>query len=190
MIISCSWDDGLRSDINVTDTLKEFGLKATFYLVGKQIRPDAVRQYGDFEIGNHTMDHSDLTKCSPSEALSKIMDCQKLLEDVFGKKVCGFCYPFGRWNEYLDKMILDQGFSYTRICENFSNRSRMLGCMTPFDNQKKFWQTYEKKRKILMFYGHSKNLDRMTIRKSFEKMVVDGCKFITHFDLVKTNISL
>ena len=56
-------------------------------------------------IGSHSHNHNDLTKLKMID-LEKEMDySKKLLEDMFGNKIQNFCYPFGKVNEIVHKIV-------------------------------------------------------------------------------------
>ncbi len=73
----------------ITDTLKFFGGKATFFLVGT-----ALEKYGnklideilknDFEIANHTWSHRNLAELCEEEIKNEILDLQNKVKKDFG----------------------------------------------------------------------------------------------------------
>jgi peptidoglycan/xylan/chitin deacetylase (PgdA/CDA1 family) len=85
MVIVSSWDDGWK-DEELIDLFNEKNIKTTFCLVGKHLKNN-FRIYNNFEIVNHTMNHLDLTKCDFKTIKSEVLNCQKLLEDKFSRRV-------------------------------------------------------------------------------------------------------
>ncbi|HEY5910451.1 MAG TPA: polysaccharide deacetylase family protein [Verrucomicrobiae bacterium] len=50
------------------------------------------------EIGSHTLTHPFLTQLPPAKAREEISASKKRLEDLFGRAIEHFCYPYGDWN--------------------------------------------------------------------------------------------
>jgi len=73
-----TFDDGPRPGRTdaILDTLDQFGVKATFLMLGEpaEAHPETVRKVAaaGHTIGTHTFDHADLTKLSRQEALDEI----------------------------------------------------------------------------------------------------------------------
>ncbi len=62
------------------------------------------------EIGSHTLTHPFLTQLSPGQAREEITASRKKLEDLFGRKIEHFCYPFGDWNEAVRDLVQEAGY--------------------------------------------------------------------------------
>jgi len=63
------------------------------------------------EIGSHTSTHADLTAVAPSVANEEILQSKELLVAA-GITNPGFCYPYGRHNEAVRKMVKSAGYPY------------------------------------------------------------------------------
>ena len=75
----------------ILKTLKDHGVKATFFLVGNYIRtePELVRQMikDGHTVGNHTYSHPDMSAISDPEAFRKeLCELEDAFEEVTGKK--------------------------------------------------------------------------------------------------------
>jgi peptidoglycan/xylan/chitin deacetylase (PgdA/CDA1 family) len=122
---TCSIDDGYPSDLRIADLLSRHGLNATFYIPIKNregypvMSPTQIREIGStFEIGSHTYDHCFLNSVSMSQARYQVMEGKKVLEDILGKDVSGFCYPGGKYrSEHID-LVKQAGFRYARTTTN------------------------------------------------------------------------
>lgn len=108
-IAALTFDDG-PSDVyteEILDGLKERGVKASFFLIGKNIegREDLVKRMDEegHLIGNHTYDHVQLSKLSKKDALVEINKCSRIIHQITGKQVNYIRPPFGAWNNKLDK---------------------------------------------------------------------------------------
>lgn len=62
------------------------------------------------DIGSHTLSHPWLTRLPASAAREEIAASRKKLEDVFGRPVRHFCYPYGDWNERVRDLVADAGY--------------------------------------------------------------------------------
>lgn len=63
------------------------------------------------EIGSHGVRHRQLTKLSRADAREEIAGSKKKLEDLLGRPVRHFCYPYGRWNPALAEMVAEAGYA-------------------------------------------------------------------------------
>jgi peptidoglycan/xylan/chitin deacetylase (PgdA/CDA1 family) len=62
------------------------------------------------EIGSHTLSHPYLTRISRIEAAEEIKASRKKLQDLFGRAIDHFCYPYGDWNEATRDLACDAGY--------------------------------------------------------------------------------
>lgn len=121
-VVGITFDDGyLNNLIYAAPILKRHGFSATCYIVSEKIglsntwdlnekitqRPlmneNEINQWLKLgmDIGAHTKTHSDLTAVSEGQALNEINDCRIDLEKKFKVPVKDFCYPFGRFNDFI-----------------------------------------------------------------------------------------
>ena len=120
IIITTSWDDGSLSDMRLAELLIKYHIPATFYLPIDNVerrclgRAEISALGRDFDIGCHTYHHTDLTGISTHEAQKEIMDGKQELEQIIGREVSSFCYPFGRYNDSIVKIVKACGFTGAR----------------------------------------------------------------------------
>lgn len=69
-----------------------------------------------FEIGGHTLNHINLSAVPEKQAWREIRDGKHWLEQVIGKSVVSFCYPWGKFNRRVVRMVRDAGFLGARTC--------------------------------------------------------------------------
>lgn len=85
--LALTFDDGPHSEVTpaVLDILKRQSVKATFFVLGRQIKGrEAIlrREHQEgHEIGNHSWDHPNMTKISGDEAANQIERTSRLLAD-------------------------------------------------------------------------------------------------------------
>lgn len=62
------------------------------------------------EIGSHTLSHPFLTRLSREEAREEIQASRRKLEDLFGRAVLHFCYPYGDRDNYIRELVREAGY--------------------------------------------------------------------------------
>jgi peptidoglycan/xylan/chitin deacetylase (PgdA/CDA1 family) len=67
------------------------------------------------EIGSHTSTHPRLTQVSALQAQEEVSGSKKKLEDIFGKAVEHFCYPYGDWNPGVRDIVAEAGYKSASI---------------------------------------------------------------------------
>ncbi len=121
-IVTFSFDDGDRRDLDVAALLNKYGLRATFYVPianveGRQtLSPVQIKQLSDmgFEIGAHTYHHHYLDRIPASEVYEEIRSGKVRLEEILGLEVTCFCYPGGRVPSAALEAVRRLGFEYAR----------------------------------------------------------------------------
>ena len=108
-----------------TYLLSEFGPGALKPIsdVDRPLSADELRQLGSspwVEIGNHTLDHAVLTRCSPSEAAEQIRGAQRWLSELLGAPPFVIAYPDGAYDAEIVEMSRDEGLTVglTAAAEN------------------------------------------------------------------------
>ena len=88
------------------DGLKERGVKASFFLIGRSVKeyPEAVKRMEEegHLIGNHTYNHVKLKGLSPEETRREIQKTDEAVYEITGKHVAYLRPPFGEWEEDLE----------------------------------------------------------------------------------------
>lgn len=62
------------------------------------------------QVGSHTLNHPHLTRISRSDAAEEIKSSRKKLQDLFGRPIQHFCYPYGDWNETIHDLVCEAGY--------------------------------------------------------------------------------
>lgn len=112
--VALTFDDGpdLKYTPDILDTLKEKGVKATFFVVGTQVEkyPEIMKRIEEegHAIGNHTQSHKDLSKLGKSGILSQIDQADKAINDALGWTPTLFRAPYGAVSDTLKKVMKDQ----------------------------------------------------------------------------------
>lgn len=98
--------------------MKKYGFKGVFFIMTVSIgRPnymtkDQIKKLSDdgHVIGSHTWDHHNFKKFSGKDWETQIDKPTKKLEEITGKKITWFAYPFGLWNAQGIPELKKRGF--------------------------------------------------------------------------------
>ena len=72
------------------------------------------------EIGAHTVTHPMLSALSPQEQMTEIRQSKTDLEDLLGRPVTSFAYPYGSATDYTEESVAAaQRTGFLRACSNF-----------------------------------------------------------------------
>ncbi|MEE1315045.1 MAG: polysaccharide deacetylase family protein [Faecalimonas sp.] len=88
-MIALTFDDGPSIYTEaIVNRLEEYNARATFFVMGNRVQPNAdllrkMREIG-CEIGNHSYSHPDLTKLTPEQVQAEIESTNQALAEVFG----------------------------------------------------------------------------------------------------------
>lgn len=138
------WDDGVYTDIRLTEMLRRYGAKATFNLnpgnapdvtrgigwdrfdtppdswrycgfdAGKIAIKDWKRVYAGFKVASHCWKHETVGKVADEEFAEAAIRARELLEDIFETACPGFAWPCGVSSPETVKMLKAAGFAYGR----------------------------------------------------------------------------
>lgn len=64
------------------------------------------------EIGSHTLTHARLTELSGADLRAEVRDSKHVLEDLLGRPVHGFSYPYGAWDARIRDEVIEAGYRY------------------------------------------------------------------------------
>ena len=109
--IALTFDDGPNRKYTpiLLDGLKERGVHATFFLMGKNIEgeEDIVKRMSEegHLIGNHSYEHIQLTKAGAKAVCEAVEHTQQQIEAITGKRPEYIRPPYGDWNEELEEEI-------------------------------------------------------------------------------------
>lgn len=106
--IALTFDDGPHPVYTpkLLDGLRERGVHASFFLIGKNIEghEDIVRQMEEdgHLIGNHTWSHVKITDLDAAKACEEITKTSELVKSITGKDTEYIRPPFGAWDKSLE----------------------------------------------------------------------------------------
>lgn len=112
--VALTFDDGPNPTFTpqILAILKQYNVKATFFVVGNNVKkyPDLIKQIHDegHVIGSHSMTHPMLTKLNDSQLETEVKEPSIMIGELLGgiKPKC-LRYPFGMSNEHVKQIIRD-----------------------------------------------------------------------------------
>jgi peptidoglycan/xylan/chitin deacetylase (PgdA/CDA1 family) len=126
--VTTSWDDGHELDAKLGSALARHGMTGTFYVSprcrelpeSKRLAAGAMNELADqFEVGGHTLTHPHLSAIDDRAALAEITDGRDAVEDIVGRRITSFCYPYGDFADSHPDMVRAAGFTSARTVERF-----------------------------------------------------------------------
>jgi peptidoglycan/xylan/chitin deacetylase (PgdA/CDA1 family) len=115
--VCITFDDGPNPSTTniVLDELKKRDLKATFFMIGKNVDafPDSVKKVRDegHEIANHSYTHPQLGKMPEDKVRTEIERCQESIEKASGIRPVWFRPPYGSFTSKQNKIAADNHLS-------------------------------------------------------------------------------
>lgn len=107
--VAITFDDGpnpLYTEM-LLEGLKERNVKATFFLIGKEVKeyPDIVkRMYEEGHlIGNHTYEHVNLCEVDTKQVKWQVEQTNDLIYEVTGERPVYIRPPYGCWNKQMEE---------------------------------------------------------------------------------------
>lgn len=132
--VMLTFDDGYLDNYQkLLPLLKKYGMKAVVYCLAdkslksntwdqaageipaalmneRQIREMA--ESGHVEIGSHGLRHLNLTALSDKELHAELAQSKRILEQITGKPVLGFCYPYGEHDARVREATRKAGYRF------------------------------------------------------------------------------
>lgn len=110
-LVALTFDDGPHKTITkeILDTLDKYDAKATFFVVGSRVNSNKkllkeMKEKGH-EIGNHTMNHKNITKLKKKKLEYEINKTNELVKKAIGEEPTVFRPPYGATNKKINKML-------------------------------------------------------------------------------------
>lgn len=132
-----SYDDGVRQDERLLALMKQYGIRGTFNLnygtlgrVGHAVidefdtdittfrEDELTTMYEGQEIACHALNHKKLTEISAGSATYEVIEDRKNLEQILGRLVTGFAYPFGAYDATVHRVLEACGIHYARTVQS------------------------------------------------------------------------
>jgi peptidoglycan/xylan/chitin deacetylase (PgdA/CDA1 family) len=134
-LISITFDDGLSSILkNALPELKKREIPTTIFIPAANIdnypkwdqkgqaiyyedriiNREEIKELSDWgiEIASHTLHHTDLRNVHSEAAKEELLLSKSILEEIIGKEVVSFSFPYGSYNDDLINLALDCGYNF------------------------------------------------------------------------------
>ena len=115
-VVALTFDDGPDEKMTprVLDVLGRYGIKATFFLTGRQVEkhPEIAKRIVEegHMVGNHTYSHSPMFALWNRRRVMQDVYCaRQIIEDAVGLRPRLFRPPFGVTNPIIGRVIRDAG---------------------------------------------------------------------------------
>jgi len=115
--MALTFDDGPNPSATpqLLELLTKYRVKATFFLIGRQVRafPALAREMVErgHEIGNHTETHPSLTWLTPSQIAEELERCDEAISSATGVTPRWMRPPYGYRNPWLNGVVARRGNS-------------------------------------------------------------------------------
>lgn len=114
--IALTFDDGPhpRYTPQILNILKKYNVKATFFVIGKNIEnyPSTLKRIYEegHEIGNHSYDHSNVSTMSKNDIKYEIDKCEQLIKEQLNFTPKLFRPPQGKLNASVEAVSSSLGY--------------------------------------------------------------------------------
>ena len=184
--IALSFDDGPHPRFTpiILDLLDRYGIKATFFMIGRNVEsyPVVAKEVmaRGHEIGNHTFSHPHMRAVSEKELLWEIEQTEKILADNGIPRPRLFRPPEGFRSEGQVKKLADAGYTtviWSLDTNDWQGRaskeivSVVLGGVRGGD--------------ILLFHDYTSRKNTITaLEELIPRLIKDGYEFVTVSELL------
>jgi peptidoglycan/xylan/chitin deacetylase (PgdA/CDA1 family) len=135
-LVGLTFDDGYEDFLHTAlPVLEEFGFTATVFVLGGMLGGEnswdegprirlldagGVREAAarGAEIGAHGMRHLSLPGLDPQSLHEEVEAGRRILGEVLGGPVEGFCYPYGDLDEQAVRAVREAGYTYACAYKN------------------------------------------------------------------------
>lgn len=112
--VALTFDDGPHRvhTIKILDVLKKYNAKATFFVLGSNVKryPQIVRRIANegHEVANHSWSHPFFTKLNEAGLRKQLGDTNFIIESTTGQKVRSMRPPYGDTSRSIDALMANQ----------------------------------------------------------------------------------
>lgn len=189
--VALTFDDGPHKKYTkeILDILKEYDIKATFFVVGRNAKayPDIIkRMYEEgHEIGNHTYSHPRVKEESINDILNEIVETENLIEELTGHKTDLFRPPNGICTESVKTVAKERNYHIVLWTIDTLDWT----CKSSKDISKCVLNEVKDGSVILMHDFIAKNSPTPeTLRIIIPKLLEEGYTFVTVYEIINKKV--
>jgi len=141
-MVALTFDDGYRDFLeHAVPVLDRHGMTGTVYVVAGRLGgendwdegprlplmdADEVRAVAaaGHEVGSHSAGHAHLAGLDPAALREEVAGSRLALEEVLGRPVQGFCYPYGDFDRAAAQAARDAGYDHACVTRDYSVADR------------------------------------------------------------------
>lgn len=134
-MVTLSFDDSWISQYTtVLPMLQAATIKGTFYLTTQPIQegwsdfmtPSQIQTIATqgHEIAGHTITHPHLPQLTSAQMTAEIVNSKTYLQNLTGKSITTFAYPYGEFNAAVKSLVLQAGYTSARGIEQDALNTR------------------------------------------------------------------
>lgn len=184
-LIAFTFDDGPEGSVTprILETLKKYNVKATFFMLGKNVNrfPEVAKQVADegHEIANHSITHANLNKTNKNQIQKEVVESKKIIQEATGVVPKLFRPPYGEYNESVIKASAtsDQTvvmWSVDTLDWKHKDKNKVIDITMTNSSAKSI---------VLLHDIHASTAD--ILPSIIEKMQSEGYEFVTTSELIK-----
>ncbi len=174
--IALTFDDGPDSECTpmLLDGLAERGVKATFFVIGKQAeeQPEIMKRIVDegHLIGHHTYNHVDIRHMTQTAAKEEILKANEVIIKYTGEEPCFLRPPFGNGTSRLEKDVEMIQVLWTIDTMDWECKNEAQICSTVYREVKE--------NSIILMHDEYPTTVRAALRV-IDKLQKEGYEFVT-----------
>jgi len=183
-----TFDDGpSQHTASLLDTLKAYGIPATFFVIGSQVerRPELIRRMiaEGHEVGNHSYSHTALRKMSPLEQKEDLHKLDGLLREL-GVKPRFVRPPYGFYDHNTINVVQEMDghiVMWSVDSQDWRNKDDLAGILS---NMQTLY-TGAPLRGVFLFHDtHRQTVEKMPL--ILDALKATGCRFVTLSEYIDT----
>ncbi len=186
--IALTFDDGPhpRYTEKILDILEEYGITATFFIIGINAEnyPESFERIVESgcEIGNHTYSHARIDKLSEEEILSELKKCEEVIYEKSGQKPKLFRPPGGKMSSNL--LSISNGLGYNVVLWSIDT---LDWSHNPSDNISATVTEQLQGGDIILMHDYISGINTTcdALRIFIPKLLSEGYEFVTVSELIK-----
>jgi peptidoglycan/xylan/chitin deacetylase (PgdA/CDA1 family) len=126
--VAITFDDGYEDTVGAIESLRTHGLCSTLYITSGRVGDACAitaEQVGTLagwhesvELGAHTVTHTRLDELSTLAAGREIRDSKDAVEQLVGRRVNTFAYPYGAFDHQVRGLVINAGYTSASAVKN------------------------------------------------------------------------